>query len=299
MRTTNLDLLSSVIFVPGNRPNMLERALAFNADVIMVDLEDSVPPAEKAGARDLARQWVPRLARKGRRVMVRVNSLDTGLTRNELAAVIGPGLDGISIGKVESAWDIREADRIIAGLEPAAGLSPGRIKLVPWIENARAVMAAQQIATVSPRIVAIAFGAEDYTNDMGLQRTDTGEEVYFPRAMVPVAARASRVASLDSPFVRFRDPEGLRRDSEMSRRLGYTGKFAIHPGQLEIINEVFSPSAEEVEYARQVVEACRRAEAEGRGSVDLNGRMVDVPVLKRAQNLLALAQAVARRNEAS
>lgn len=294
-----MNLFRSVIFVPGNRPNMLDRALAFDADVILVDLEDSVPPAEKAGARNLAREWVPRLGRKGRRVMVRVNSLDTGLTRDELAAVIGPGLDGISIGKVESVWDIREADRIITALEPAAGLAQGRIKLVPWIENARAVMAAQQIAAVSPRVVAIAFGAEDYTNDMGIQRTDTGEEVYFPRAVVPVAARAASVASLDSPFVRFRDPEGLRRDAEMSRRLGYTGKFAIHPDQLEIINEVFSPSAEEVEYARRVVEACRRAEAEGRGSVDLDGRMVDVPVLKRAQNLLALAEAIEVRGKPS
>jgi citrate lyase subunit beta/citryl-CoA lyase len=294
-----VDLLRSVIFVPGNRPNMLERALAFNADVILVDLEDSVPPAEKARGRDLAREWAPRLARNGRRVMVRVNSLDTGLTREDLAAVVGPGLDGISIGKVESAWEVRETDRMITALETAAGLAPGFIKIVPWIENARSVMAAQQIATVSPRVLAIAFGAEDYTNDMGVPRSDAGKEVYFPRAMVPVAARAARVASLDSPFVRFRDPEGLRRDSEMSRRLGYTGKFAIHPGQLEIINEIFSPSPEEVEYARQVVEAWRRAEAEGRGSVDLNGRMVDVPVLKRAQNLLDLAEAIALQGKQS
>ena len=291
----SVDLFRSVIFVPGNRPNMLERARTFNADVIMVDLEDSVPPAEKASARDLAREWVPRLGRRGRQVMVRVNSLDTGLTRDELAAVVGPGLDGISIGKVESAWDIREADRIITALEPAAGLAPGRIKVVPWIENARAVMAAQQIATVSPRVVAIAFGAEDYTNDMGVQRTDTGEEVYFPRATVPVAARAASVASLDSPFVRFRDPEGLRRDAEMSRRLGYTGKFAIHPSQLEAINEIFSPSPEEVAYARQVVDAWDQAAAAGRGSVDLDGRMIDVPVVKRAQNLLAQAEAVRGR----
>ena len=294
-----MSLFRSVIFVPGNRPNMLERALGFNTDVILVDLEDSVPPAEKARARALAQEWVPKLARKGRRVMVRVNSLDTGLTQEDLSAVVGSGLDGISIGKVESAWDIRETDRIITALEPAAGLGPGRIKVVPWIENARAVIAAPQIATVSHRVVAIAFGAEDYANDMGVQRTDAGEEVYFPRAMVPVAARASRVASLDSPFVRFRDPEGLRRDAEMSRRLGYTGKLAIHPDQLEIINEIFSPSIEEVDYARQVVEAWRRAEAEGRGSVDLNGRMVDVPVLKRAQNLLDLADAIASQGKPS
>jgi citrate lyase subunit beta/citryl-CoA lyase len=271
---------------------MLERAQAFDADIIMVDLEDSVPQAEKANARELAQEWVPRLRRAGRRVMVRVNSLDTGLTRDEVAAVAGPDLYGVSVGKTESVWDIRETDRILSASESAAGLEMGKVKLIPWIENARAVMAAQQIAAASPRIIAVAFGAEDYTNDMGIRRTDTGEEVYFPRASVAVAARAAGVASLDSPFVRFRDPEGLDQDAQAARRLGYTGKFAIHPSQLDLINQTFGPSQDEIEYARQVVEAWNRAEAAGRGSVDLDGRMIDVPVFKRAQNLLSLAKAV-------
>ena len=139
----------------------------------------------------MAREWVPKLRRDGRRVMVRVNSLDTGLTGDEAAAVIGPDLYGISIGKPESVWDIQETDRIISAVEVSTGLDSGQIKLIPWIENARAVMAAQQIAEASPRIVAIAFGAEDYTNDMGVRRTDTGNEVYLPRSTVPVAARAA------------------------------------------------------------------------------------------------------------
>lgn len=291
-----MDLLRSLIFVPGNRPNMLERACAFKADVIMVDLEDSVPAAEKAAARELARQWVPQLRRHGQRVMLRVNSLDTGLTGDELAAAVGPDLEGISIGKAQSAWDLREVDRMLGVLEARAGLEPGRIKVIPWIENARAVLTAQQIAAASPRIIAIAFGAEDYTNDLGVPRTDGGEEVFFPRAMVAVAARAAQVGALDTPFVRFRDQEGLRQDAGLARRLGYTGKFAVHPAQLDIINEVFSPSPEEVGQARQVVEAWERAEAAGRGSVDLDGRMIDVPVVKRARNLLARAEAIARRS---
>ena len=287
-----MDLIRSVIFVPGNRANMLERAQSFNADIIMVDLEDSVPLAEKASATELAQEWVPRLRRAGRRVMVRLNSLDTGLTSGEAAAVVGPDLDGISIGKPGSVWDIKEMDRIITAIESSAGLETGKVKLIPWIENARAVMAAQQIAAASPRIIAVAFGAEDYTNDMGIRRTDAGEEVYFPRANVAVAARAAGVASLDSPFVGFRDLEGLHQDAQAARRLGYTGKFAIHPSQLDVINQTFSPSQDEIEYARQVVEAWNRAEAEGRGSLDLDGRMIDVPVFKRAQNLLSLADAL-------
>ena len=294
-----MELLRSLIFVPGNRPNMLEKALSFDADVIMVDLEDSVPPAEKVAARDMAGEWVPELRRNGRTVMVRVNSLDTGLTGSEVAALAGPDLYGFSIGKTESVWDMREADRIVAVAESSAGMEPGRIKLIPWIENAKAVMACEKIAAASSRIVAIAFGAEDYTNDMGLQRTDTGEEVQFPRSLVPVAARAAGVASLDSPFVRFRDPEGLGEDCRASRQMGYTGRFAIHPAQLEIVNETFSPSPDDVDYARQVVQAWTQAEAEGRGSVALGERMIDVPVLKRAHNLLAQADAIQARQQAS
>ena len=292
-----MELLRSLIFVPGNRPNMLERALGFNADVVMVDLEDSVPPAEKVNARELAREWVPRLRHAGRRVMVRVNSLDTGRTRDELAAVISPSLSGISIGKAESPWDLQEADRIIGPLEAAAGLEPGSVKLIPWIESARAVMNVQQMAA-APRIVAIAFGAEDYTNDMGVPRTDGGEEVYVPRATMAIAARAAGIAALDGPYVAFRDPEGLRQDAQVARQLGYQGKFAIHPSQIDIINETFSPRAEEVEYARRVVEAWSQAEANGRGSLDLDGKMVDVPVVKRARNLLALVEAISRQNGA-
>ena len=287
-----MDLLRSLIFVPGNRANMLERAKEFKADVIMVDLEDSVPPGEKAAAREIAREWVPQLAGKGRRVMVRLNSLDTGLTQDELAAVIGPHLAGISIGKAETVWDLQDVDHIIGPLESAAGLPQGQIKIIPWIENARAVLTAYQLATASPRIEAIAFGAEDYTDDMGVQRTDTSEEIYFARATVAVAARAARVGSLDTPFVGFRDPDGFREDIEISRRLGYTGRFAIHPSQIEIINEMFGPSPEEVAYARQVVEAWDQAEDQGRGSLSLDGRMIDVPVVKRAQNLLALAERI-------
>ena len=291
-----MQLLRSLIFVPGNRPNMLERARAFDADIIMVDLEDSVPPAEKVNARNLARQWVPELRKAGRRVMVRVNSLDTGLTRDELAAVIGPSLFGISLSKTESTWDLREADRIIGPMEAAAGLEPGSIKVIPWIESARAVINVHQMATASSRTIAIAFGAEDYTNDMGIQRTDMGEEVYFPRSAVAVAARAANIASLDGPYVAFRNPEGLRQDAQAARQMGYTGKFAIHPSQIDIINETFSPKPEDVEYARQVVEAWRQAEAAGRGSLDLNGRMVDVPVVKRAQSLLAQVEAIAQQS---
>ena len=167
--------------------------------------------------------------------------------------------------------------------------------MIPWIENSRAVMGAYDIAIVTPRVVAIAFGAEDYTEDMGVQRTDAGDEVYFPRASVALAARAAGVVALGSPYVGYRDEEGLQKDIELDMKLGFKGKFAIHPAQLGIINKIFSPRPEDMEYARRVVEVWDQAEAAGKGSTSLDGRMIDVPVVKRARNLLALADDIARR----
>ena len=290
-----MELLRSLIFVPGNRANMLQRALDFGADIVMVDLEDSVPPAEKPAAAALAAEWTPRLRAAGRRVMVRLNALDTGLTAEELAAVVSPDLAGVSIGKGGSGWDLRQVDQLLAPLEAKAGIPPGRIRVIPWIETALAIVNVYEMATASPRIAGIAFGGEDYTNDMGVIRTDFGAECYYARSAVAVAARAAGVAALDGPFVGFRNPDGLRQDAAAARQMGYTGKFAIHPAQIDIINETFSPHPDDIAYARRVVAAWDEAEAAGRGSLSIDGRMVDVPVVKRAQNLLALVAEIERQ----
>ncbi|CAI7997675.1 Citrate lyase subunit beta [Geodia barretti] len=271
---------------------MLERALGFSADIIMVDLEDSVPLGEKAAACELATEWVPRLAEAGKQVMVRVNALETGLAAGELSAVVSADLSGISIGKGNTPWDVQQVDKLLAPLESRIGIETGNIKVIPWIETAMSIVHVYEMARASQRTVGIAFGAEDYTNDMGIIRSDFGEECYFARSTVAVAARAAGVAGLDGPFVGFRDPEGLKTDAGAARRMGYTGKFAIHPAQIDAINETFSPNPEDVAYAKRVVEAWDEAEAAGRGSLSIDGRMVDVPVVKRAQNLLAQAAAI-------
>ena len=287
-----MDLLRSLIFVPGNRPNMLERAKNFKTDIVMVDLEDSVPPNEKITARELASEWVTTLTGNNQKVMIRVNSLDTGLTKDDLTRIVSPQLYGISLGKVSSRWDIQSTDRVLVELEERLMIPIGTVKIIPWIETAKAIMELDAIANASKRIIAIAFGAEDYTNDMGILRTDMGAEVEFPRSAVAIAARSANIAALDSPFVSFKDTVNLKADSMKARQLGYTGKFAIHPDQLEIINETFSPSKEDIEYALRVVEGWNEALKIGRGSFDLDGKMVDVPVVKRAQNLLALSQSI-------
>ena len=232
-----MDPLRSLIFVPGNRPNMLERAKDFKTDIVMVDLEDSVPPDEKSTARELASEWVDILSNHNQKVMVRVNSLDTGLTKDEITNIINPRLYGISLGKVTSIWDIKSLDNMLVESEGRLQIPIGTIKIIPWIETAQSIMRLDDIAKASNRIIAIAFGAEDYTNDMGIQRTDMGTEVEFPRSVVAIAARAANIAALDSPFVSFKDPVSLKADCMKARQLGYTGKFAIHPDQLAIINQ--------------------------------------------------------------
>lgn len=289
-----MDWFRSLLFVPGNREDMLSKAQTLPADALVPDLEDSVPLKEKERAREIVGQAVKRLAQRGQAVIPRINALDTGLAGDDLAALVCEEVYGISIGKVSSPWEIAQISSMLAALEAKAGLPFGHTRVIPWLEGAKAVMLAYEIARASPRIIGVAFGAEDFTNDMGIQRTEGGEEVAFPRARVAVAAHAAEVLGFDTPYVNFRDPEGLSRDAQVALRLGFKGKFAIHPGQLETINSMFSPSAEEIEYAHRVVDAFEEAESRGSGATSLDGKMIDVPIVKRAQNLLALADSIAR-----
>ena len=287
-----MELFRSLIFVPGNRRDMLEKAAAFPADVVVPDMEDSVPLSEKAAARAVIADMVPVLAQAGKRVMVRVNALSTGLLEEDLRAAITPHTFAVNVGKVDTPWDARQVDAIMAAAEDRAGLPRGSVRMAPYVETALGVVNAYAVCSATPRIVAAAFGAEDFTVDMGTQRTDEGAEVLMPRAAVAIAARAADVAALDVVYANFRDEAGLRRDTLVGKSLGYKGKFAIHPAQLAPINEILSPLPEEVEYARRVVEAFEESVAQGRGATSLDGKMIDEPVVKRARNLLAIQDAI-------
>lgn len=279
----------SLLFVPGNRPSMLIKSLTSGADVLLPDMEDSVPDAEKANARQTVREFLPRLAESNALVVPRVNALASGLAEEDLAAVVGPHIDGISIGKIDSAADIVALSELIADLEASAGLEPGRVRLIPWLETTRAVVDAREICRASDRILAVAFGAEDYTNDLGVERVDDPLQLIYARSAICTAAHAAGVLALETPYFKFRDLEGLRSDSLAARALGFKGRFAIHPGQIPTIAECFRPSADEVEKARRIVAAFEAAEASGRGSTSLDGMVIDVPVVKRARAVLELA----------
>ncbi|MCH7744987.1 MAG: CoA ester lyase [Chloroflexi bacterium] len=282
--------LRSLLFVPGNRSNMLEKAMGISPDAYIPDMEDSIPVEEKENARNVIASFLPRLAEVGPLVIPRINSLDTGLLQDDLAAIVGPHIFGVSVGKIQSTRDIDEISNIIEGLEKKAGLEVGAIKLVPWIETAMAIVNAYEICAASPRIVGVAFGAEDFTNDMAIERTEGESEIDYPRRVMCVAARAADVLALDTPYFSFRDPDGLRKNSFDAKGYGFRGKFAIHPAQVDILNESFSPSVDEIENARRVIAAFEEAERSGRGSTSLDGKVIDVPVVKRARQLLESAE---------
>ena len=269
---------------------MLEKAFSCSADAIIPDMEDSVPDSEKTAARDLIAEFLPRLRQTGRFICPRVNSLETGLTKAELSAIVGPDIDAISAGKIRTPTDISEISRMIGQLEDERGLEAGSVGIIPWIETARAIIDCYSICIASRRIVAVAFGAEDLTNDLGIEHIEDESNLAFARSGVCIAARAAGVPALDTPFFRFRDTDALRQHCRRSRDSGFKGRFAIHPAQTDAINECYAPSSEEIEQARRIIAVYEDAEREGRASTSLEGVVIDVPVVKRARALLKAAQ---------
>jgi citrate lyase subunit beta/citryl-CoA lyase len=294
-----MTVLRSLLFVPGNRADMLAKAAALTPDAFVPDMEDSVPVEEKAHARDVTASFLAQLAQSGVLVIPRVNALETGLLEADAAAVVGPHSYGVSVGKIYTPRDVEIISDILARLELKGGLPVGQTKLVLWIETAMAIVHAYDICVASPRIVGVAFGAEDFTHDMGIERTAEDSEVAVPRSLMCVAARAANVLALDTPYFLFRDAEGLQHNALASKKIGFKGKFAIHPSQLDIINATFAPSPADIDYARRVVAAFEEAERAGKGATSLDGKVVDVPVVKRARALLEVAESIQLRQQPS
>ena len=282
--------LRSLLFVPGNQPNMLAKAASFSPDAFVPDMEDSVAWDDKSQARQVVADHLETLGNTGIRIIPRINSLDTGLCEEDLAAIVGPHIYGVSIGKINTAQDVSVISKYIANLESERKITKGSIKLVLWIETAVGLLNAYDILSSNDRIIAAAFGAEDFTNDMGITRNEDDREILFPRSQVAIAAKAAGVLALDTPYFGFRDPESLKINSELSKSVGFKGKFAIHPLQVEIINECFSPTIKEIDHALEVIRVFEEAAAKGRGSTSLDGQVVDVPVVKRAEALIYQAK---------
>lgn len=289
-----MPLLRSLLFVPGNRPKMLDKAPGSGADAIVLDLEDSVPPAEKEAARHMVRERVASYGPLPCIVTVRVNAISTGFTADDLAAVVVPGLQGITLPKCQSAAEMRELDRLLGEAERRAGLPVGEVPVIACVETAYAVLRTAEIANVGPRVAAVNLGAEDFCADMGVPRTKEATELFLPRATIALCCRAAEIQALDCVFADFSDEAGLRHESAVARGLGYNGKYLIHPSQIGPVNEIFTPPAPEVAYARRVITAFEAGVAAGSAAVNLDGKMVDTPVVNRARKLLALAAQLER-----
>ncbi|MBQ7871015.1 MAG: CoA ester lyase [Oscillospiraceae bacterium] len=282
----------SMLFLPGNTPNMLINGSCLGADAVIFDLEDAVAPAEKDAARILVRNTMRYMDFRGCEIIVRINSIDTPYWKADLDQILPqqPGL--IMLPKTGTARDVLEADAYITQVEARLGLAPNTVGLMPLLETALGVENAFAIASASPRVRAIFLGAEDLTADLRCRRTKEGREIEYARTRLVVAARAAGVDVYDTPFTDVNDDEGIRRDAALAKALGFTGKASISPRHVEVINEVFSPSQKEIDYAYEVMDAIALAKEQGRGAIALHGKMIDAPIVARAQQTIDMARAL-------
>jgi citrate lyase subunit beta/citryl-CoA lyase len=279
-------LLRSFLFVPGNNEKFINKAKMLDADIICLDLEDSVPTGDKQSARKMiAEALVKRSEFKGE-VYVRTNPFSSGMAQDDLTAVVQRGIDGVVIPKVDEPSEVLELSHRITDLEHERSVGEGLVEMMPSIESAKGVVNAYDIARASPRVSALVFGVFDFLFDMGLVYVADGVEYGYARAKVPVDARAAGVYAIDSIWQKIDDTDGLIRDATTGMRLGYRGKSIIHPSQIEHVHRIFVPNKEEVEWARKVVSALEDAMSEGRGAVRLEGRMIDAVHYKRAKAVL-------------
>ena len=282
--------LRSLLFIPGNQPKMLNKALNVFPDAFIPDLEDSVAWDHKDDARNIVHNHLNMLSQTTKLLIPRVNALETGILKEDLQAVINQNVFAIAIGKIFSSKDVQEISNLILKAEKEQKIKEGSIKLILWMETAQAIINAYEILTSNQRIVGSAFGAEDFTNDMGIHRTENENEIFFARNQLSVASKAANVIALDTPFFAFKDPDALKENSLFAKSIGFKGKFAIHPDQIDIINDCFSPSIQEIDHAKKVIETFEEAKKQGRGSTSLDGLVIDVPVVKRAESLLNISK---------
>lgn len=284
--------MRSVMTVPVIVQRFVDKAPEAGADIVCLDLEDSVPPAEKAAARPLARAAIETMPRTGYGMYIRVNGYWTGMTEDDLAEVVRPGLDGVVISKAESPAMVEQLDGSLARMEKEYGMEAGSVAIMPLLETARGVMEAYDICRASPRLTGAIFGAEDYATDMAIKRTETGEEILWARTQVAVACRAAGIVAIDTPDPNYSDEKHLRREMALARSLGYSGKLCIHPLQVQIANELFRPGDDEIAEARAVVEAFERdGLAKGLAAIAVDGKMIDTPIYWRAKRLVEWSDA--------
>ena len=283
----------SSLILPVNVPRFVEGAGLRGSDAVVLDLEDSVPVAEKAAARRLVRDALSLAGRGGAEVVVRLNN-DPALLWDDVEASVHPGLDGLALPKAESPEQIQELVRRLEVLERQRGIAPGHVRLSLALETPRGVLRAEAIAAASPRIATMGVGVEDYCLELGVEPSADGIELLYAVSRVVAICKVAGIqpTGLMGSIAGFRDLPAFERGAERARQLGCEGAGCIHPDQVPVLNRVFSPDPAKVEYARRAVAAFEEGERRGTASVNLDGKMVDIPVYKRALVILARARAV-------
>ena len=288
--------LRSMLFVPGNKPAWMEKALGYGADGLIFDLEDAVPVTDKVAARAMVAEALTQFHDRGPVLTVRINALDTGLSGDDLDAIVGPGLDAVVAPKVETPNDIAVLDALLSQCERRAGLAPGQVEIYPTLETAKGVYHAYPIATGSARVPTLAVAASpggDSARSLGYVWSKEGTETLYMRSKVLLDARAAGIAyPLAATWFDIADLHGLRQDVQLNRQLGYTGQILIHPSHVPIVNERFTPTADDIAYHQGLLAAMEEAERQGTAAVTYEGVMVDLAMAKTSRQLLDLAQSI-------
>lgn len=290
----DLPVWRSLLYVPVNVEKFVDKAHTRGADAVQLDLEDSVPPAEKAHARTLVEAAAKRVSQAGADVVVRINRpLD--LAVRDIEACVLPGVQGLAITKVEGPDHLRLLDELVSELEQKRGLAHGHIKFIAMIETPRSYFDMPSIASAAERTVAMSIGGEDFASEVGMEPTE--ETLQLPKQTMIYAAKSAGLMPFGyiASVAGFGDWEGFRNMVRRSRQFGFMGASCIHPGQVPIVTEEYTPSTEEVAYARRLIDADREAAAAGRGSFAIDGKMIDIPVIRRAETLLKRHAAIQAR----
>lgn len=283
-------LRRTMMFVPGANAAMLRDAPLYGADSIMFDLEDAVSLKEKDSARTLVHFALKTFDYSSVETVVRINSLDT-VGVQDIAAMVLAGVNVIRLPKTETAQDIVDVDVEITKVEEANGITVGTTKMMAAIESAEGVLNAREIAKASSRLIGIALGAEDYVTNMRTRRYPEGQELFFARSFILHSARAAGIAAIDTVYSDVDNEAGFLKEVEMIKQLGFDGKSVINPRQIPLVNKVYAPTEKEIQDAKEVIWGIKEAEAKGSGVISVNGKMVDKPIVERAERVIALAKA--------
>ena len=297
MSEKTIHLKRTGLYASGSNPVNMIQAVFYNEDMLIYDMEDSVPASEKDAARLLIYQMLKEHRPKDKYVVIRVNGIYSEYLEDDLQAAVRANPDCIRIPKVEYAREVQNISRRIAEIEEKVGLEVGKIELICNIESYMGVLNAREIAESDPRVVALATAAEDLTASLKAQRTKKGLEVFYARNAVLLACRAAGVDALDIVFSDINDEEGLREDAALAKNLGFDGKTVVHPRQIDIVNSYFTPSMKEIKYALRVLDAVEKGKKEGKGAVTLDGGMIDKPMELRGLTTLAQAKAAGIKTE--